>query len=332
MVLWTVIIMSLLIGTFAFEMHVEAKIASMERQRFKAQELAISGFEYAKAILTAPQATEEAMTGTEEVDRFQSAADRLQKGLALNALEYKLPEGSFTVSIIPENSKRNINSLSREEWLLLLDECGVPVTDQEKLIDCYTDWIDEGDTHGLNGAESDDPFYEEQGYSCKNAPIETIEELLLIKNFTKTILYGGITENGDKITGIADKLTVWGDGKVNINSSSREVLMSFYELEETEIDEILDLRNGLDGEADTEDDGFTSLDDIGLGQLSGQFTTQDSALRVITQSKTEDFIYEIQSVVHLQGEEVQVLFWKESFINPDTGVTEAEQKEASVNL
>ncbi len=57
MVLWTVIIMSLLIGTFAYEMHIEAKIATLERQQFKAQEIARAGYEYAIALLNAPELT-----------------------------------------------------------------------------------------------------------------------------------------------------------------------------------------------------------------------------------------------------------------------------------
>ncbi|MFC1467233.1 general secretion pathway protein GspK [Verrucomicrobiota bacterium] len=322
--------MSLLIGTFAFEMHIEAKIATLERQRFKAQEIARAGFEYAKAILTAPEQTEE--EDVAEVVEFQQGAKRIRRGLNLSNLTYELPDGRFSVSIEHESGKRNINKLLADEWVLLLEQCDIPPTEQNKLIDCYTDWIDEGDLHQLNGAESDDPFYTELGYSCKNAPVETIKELLLIKNFTEATLYGGTTEDGDEISGIADKLTVWGDGKVNLNSASREVLMTFFELEEGVIDEILDLWKGLDGEADTEDDGFSSLAEIGLNQFKNKFTTQSSHLRIISRARTENFVYEIQSVVHADGKELQVLYWNESFLSPDKLVTEPEQKEPSENL
>ena len=44
----------------------------------------------------------------------------------------------------------------------------VPSTEWDSLIDCLEDWIDEGDVHGLNGAESDDAYYEEQGNKIKN--------------------------------------------------------------------------------------------------------------------------------------------------------------------
>lgn len=314
LVLWTVIIMSLLIGTFAFEMHIEAKIATLERQRFKAQEIARAGFEYANALLSAPQLTTDKIA--DETDSFQSASDRLRNGMNISGLTYDLPDGAFTLSIESESGRRNINKLSEDEWTLLLDECGIPTTEQDKLIDCYIDWIDEGDLHQLNGAESDDSFYVELGYNCKNAPIETIDELRLIKNFTPLIIDGGTTEDGEVVSGIADKLTVWGDGKVNINSTSEEVLMSFLELDEAAIDEILDLRNGLDGEEGTKDDGFKSLDEIGLDKQN--FSTESPYLRITSRAQTENFIYEIQSVVYLNNDKVTVVFWSESFLAPES--------------
>ena len=49
--LWTVLILSLLIGGLAYEMHVEAGITSHARKRMKAQVAARGGVEYAKFLL-----------------------------------------------------------------------------------------------------------------------------------------------------------------------------------------------------------------------------------------------------------------------------------------
>lgn len=326
LVLWTVIIMTLLIGTFAFEMHIEAKIATLERQRFKAQEVAFAGTEYARAILNAPELTEE--QDTVEIDDFQQSAERIRNGSNLDSLSYTLPDGTFTLSIRYENGKRQISELDEDEWSLLLEQCNIPSTEQDKLIDCYFDWVDEGDLHALNGAESDDEFYVERGYNCKNEALESIDELLLIKNFNHTILYGGITEEGDSIKGIANLLTVWGDGKVNINSTERETLMTFLDLDESAIDEIIDLRNGLDGEEGTEDDGFRSLDEIGMSQ-SDLFTTEGSTVQITSLAQTENFAYEICCIANINESELEILSWNESFIAPQKTKTEPEQKEPS---
>ena len=96
---------------------------------------------------------------------------------------------------LPEQGRRNVNTLTDEDWEEILDQAGVPQEMWAELIDCFHDWTDEDDEHHLNGAESDDSFYEERGYKCKNAPLDTVDELLLIKGFTPAIVYGGPPED-----------------------------------------------------------------------------------------------------------------------------------------
>ena len=50
--LWVVLVLSLLIGGMAYEMHIEAGITSYARKRLKAQVAARGGVEYAKFLLS----------------------------------------------------------------------------------------------------------------------------------------------------------------------------------------------------------------------------------------------------------------------------------------
>ena len=54
-----------------------------------------------------------------------------------------------------------------------------------------------------------------------------MEELLLIKHWDDILNGKPADEFSDAIYGIADLLTVWGDGKVNLNSASTILLLSF---------------------------------------------------------------------------------------------------------
>jgi general secretion pathway protein K len=315
LVLWTVILITLLIGSFAFEMHIEAKIATLQRQRFKAREMAQAGFEYARAILATQIETDDDNAEAEE-DAFQLAVSRIRSGLSLEGMSYTLPDGTFSLSIRHETAKRNINKLDSEDWNLLLEQCGFDETTRSMLYDCYLDWTDDDDLHELNGAESDDEFYEEQNYRCKNAAVESIHELALIKNFTQSVLEGGTTEDGETMIGLADQLTVWGDGRININSASRETLLTFLDLDELEIDELLSRRDGIDGLPDTEDDGFDSLNETGLSKK--EFTTSSQWLQIISRAQTEQFHYEIRATVYLDGTELQILEWEEGFATTST--------------
>lgn len=79
---------------------------------------------------------------------------------------------------------------------------------------------------------------------------------------------------------IKELITVWGDGRINVNTASREVLSTVPNLYTNEIDAILDFRNGPDGIEGTSDDKvFNSL--IDLNSLSGiQFTESQAFFKV----------------------------------------------------
>jgi general secretion pathway protein K len=84
----------------------------------------------------------------------------------------------------------------------------------QEIIDSLVDWIDADDLESEFGAE--DSYYRslEHPYACKNGPVSSLEELLLVKGMTPEILYGT-----QEHAGLAGYLTVYGDdGKININT------------------------------------------------------------------------------------------------------------------
>lgn len=107
--------------------------------------------------------------------------------------------------------------LSFEDFKLLSEEI-------EDILDAVTDWLDPDDEVTHFGAENS--YYKslEKPYSCRNGPMQSIEELLLVKGITHEIFYGM-----EDIPGIAQFLTVHGDGRVNINTAHPVVLWSLSE-------------------------------------------------------------------------------------------------------
>jgi general secretion pathway protein K len=92
--------------------------------------------------------------------------------------------------------------------------------DAKALIAAIKDWLDPDDepTEG-GGAESD--YYESQDkpHGCKNGPITSLAELLLVRGMPEAIYYGK-----DGGPGLKDLVTVYSDGKININTAGPEVL------------------------------------------------------------------------------------------------------------
>lgn len=83
--------------------------------------------------------------------------------------------------ILDEGAKLNINTATHDQLIRLPNMT-------EDLVNAILDWRDEDSTPRTNGAE--DEAYASRGYKAKNAPFETVEELLLVRDFTRDLLYG----------------------------------------------------------------------------------------------------------------------------------------------
>ncbi|MBA2225481.1 MAG: type II secretion system protein GspK [Thermogemmata sp.] len=127
-----------------------------------------------------------------------------------------------------EGGKININAL------IALDPTGETLYNAllklpnmtPEIADAIVDWVDSNEDTRPNGAES--AYYRglAQPYSAKNGPLNTLDELLLVKGVTPQLLYGtdrnrnGIDdENAGWVDrGWSDYLTVYGR-EVNVDSS-----------------------------------------------------------------------------------------------------------------
>lgn len=118
-----------------------------------------------------------------------------------------------------ENAVRNVLwRLLRAEPFLLEDGKA------REIIDSLIDWIDSGDGDGEEEYGAEESYYQSLAppYSCKNGPIDSIEELLLVKGITRELLYG----TKEKAP-LAALLTPLGDdGKININSAALPLLQA----------------------------------------------------------------------------------------------------------
>ncbi len=155
------------------------------------------------------------------------------------------PSGALHLKVVDLSGRLQINSLVqkkgaesgaggdsnteneiRQTFLRLLQSGFFAIEDETEarsIVDALIDWIDEDDKESDLGAESS--YYQslKQPYSCRNGPVQSMEELLLIKGISPTLLFG----SGEK-RGLADYLTVYGDdGKVNVNTAPLLVIKSF---------------------------------------------------------------------------------------------------------
>ncbi len=118
------------------------------------------------------------------------------------------------------------------------------------LIDALSDWLDDDDDERDHGVENG--YYQslEKPYSCRNGPLQYPEELLLVKGFTRRLVYG---DEGHQ--GILQYLTIYGeDGKININTAPAPVLKALADgISDKMVDLLIEFRDdpeNLDALAD----------------------------------------------------------------------------------
>jgi general secretion pathway protein K len=314
--LWTLVLLSLIVGSFAFEVNLEGMLVSHKRKKFHAEMLALSGLEYAKAILDKQQDAKqlEIEDMDEDKDGFMLAALHTKRGLSTTSdIEFE-NGGKFSVTVNSAEGGLNVNILDRDDWLDIFEMANVPSTDWDEMIDCLEDWIDENDLHGLNGAESDDPYYEELGYPVKNGPLDSVEELLLVKGWGPDVLYGKpADDDSDEIFGIGELLTVWGDGRLNLNSASSDALRAAGLSDE----QILDRDEAIIGddyEAGTTDDGLPE------GYFGGdnRFKLQSTYAKVTSIGDIHGNKYQIECIFLLKSKGSVVVYWNEGPIKENT--------------
>ncbi|GIW76871.1 MAG: hypothetical protein KatS3mg104_1934 [Phycisphaerae bacterium] len=155
-----------------------------------------------------------------------------------------------TYGLLDETSKLNLNTVSLDSLRLLPG-----MTDN--LAGAIVDWRDSDDEISDNGAESGTYLSKRDGYRTKNAPFESVEELLLVEGMTPELLYGysagtrTVVSEYYQMRGLCDFFTVFtrqpntasdGTARININiqrTQARELLRE--KLSRSRGDEIMNL-------------------------------------------------------------------------------------------
>ena len=181
-------------------------ITSFKKDQFQAEQLALSGIDLCKMILT----------GDAQINKIDSVqepwADSDMLSQAVN--ELNLGKETLTIKITDELSKIQVNALIQEFpghkidpdqekiWYNLLNlvissDKSIDERNPEEIINCMKDWMDSEDddaTTGLSGAESDYYLNLDIPYECANGPFNHVNELFNVKGITKDLLKSKISD------------------------------------------------------------------------------------------------------------------------------------------
>jgi general secretion pathway protein K len=264
-----------------------------------------------------------AIKGTDESDTKKTSSNALSEENTID-----IGDGNCSITITEENAKLNINLLkgkngkpnrTRIDQLLRL----IDLLNREQagnyhigygLVSAIIDWTDRDDkvTHlpfikyENSGAESDYYGNLEIPYKCKNSSLEAIEELLLVK---------GITQ--DVFESMRDYVTVYGEGKININCAPKHVVESLSEKMDAALAQMI-----IDRRKFKPFDSIMELRDV-PGMTDGIYNT---IRKTVTVSPAEEYYHvtaqsnvghrncTISAILrkNMKTQNVEVIFYKES--------------------
>jgi len=203
-------LLSALVIQFNYSGQVELELARSYVESVQAAYLAEGGVEVAKALIR-----------TDE-QKSDSLEDQWAQAIPVIPLE----EGFVALTIEDANRKIDLSRLINasgtkvNEPLVgvvseLLNQLGRD--DGAALVDAVIDWIDPDDQVRPEGAEENDYRTLDPPVVIPNRPFLSPGELGLVKGFDRDLLYGH-----DDLPGLLSLVTVWGDGRVNINTADPE--------------------------------------------------------------------------------------------------------------
>jgi type II secretory pathway component PulK len=240
-------------------------------------------------------------------------------------VSYDFKEGDFgstRFGIRDENSKININKADIKVLSRLL-EIAAGLNDQRalSLAHAIMDWRDKDSffQHPQYGAEDSDYKNLDEPYEAKDSDFEVKEELLMVIGMDP-----GIFED------IEDLVTVYGEGKVNINTAPQNVLLALG-LNDSLVQKILLFRKGEDMIAGTFDDYvFTSTATV-ISEISKEegvsssdiselsrfieseifvTTSSDFMIKCTSRLKTKNDTAQITAVASKEG---LIRYWREDY-------------------
>lgn len=252
------------------------------------------------------------------LNKLEEAAPKAYLALKdLTVLESKTFEGAHW-EIMDEERKINMNLAGLDLLARLFQVAGgMNETEAQDLASCIIDWRDSDSALSSASGGAEDPYYRNTSvpYESKDAAFDVLDEILLVKGMNEEIF--------EKIRGL---ITLYGEGRVNINTASSTALLSLG-LNPGTVDKILIFRQGKDGLEATEDDNIfdtpeqiapllggavpLTADEIALLSALSQslLTTQSGYFMIDSRADSPTGDAEVLCIVDTDG---KILYWRES--------------------
>ena len=310
--LWVLVALSVIALSFSKEGMVEVSAARNARDLSSAYYVARAGM-----AATMYRLLQKRQLPGVQGPSLQAGIDSLDLGF----VEGTFGGGSYRVEIQDESGKINLNFVTVEQLRGLMTVLDILPPHSDVIADSIMDWKDVDRLYMLNGAE--DEYYQSlpQPYRAKNGPMDTVEELLLVRGVTRDVFYGFRERAPDGTVvrryGLGDFVTVYSASqRINVNHAPLPVLMSIPDMPPQAAATIFERRQiePFKSLAEVTQQIATSLNANTLPWLSteptGIYTLTASAS--MNHSRVKRVIRSVVSLDPRQGSGYRIIYWNEN--------------------
>ncbi len=211
--IWVVLVLAGLALVFARSMRVAAIVSTNQVASVEAECIASGACQYIRSELAANATDATALDEDVPWEQLQ-VGDGYFWVLRSNLEE----DSEFDYGLTDEAGKINLNSASLEMLLKLPNMTS-------ELAASIIDWRDEDSDVTTGGAEDEYYLLLSEPYNCKNAPFETVDEILLVKGASEELLYGEDTN----LNGLLDENENDGDNSAPSDNRNGRLEGGFYD-------------------------------------------------------------------------------------------------------
>jgi general secretion pathway protein K len=212
----------------------------------------------------------------------------------------EMADGHYRIRIADESGKINLNALTDNSGIVLknlLMNNGVADETAVIIVDSILDWKDKDNLHRLHGAE--DEYYQSlaRPYKAKNAPFDSLEELVFVRGITRPILQGSAERKG-----ILPFCTIHSTSdKINLLSAPPEVLKAIPGMTDDMVQRIMEYRDLSPAAKGQHIAGWVGGD---FSAIAPYVTTVESnvySIDAVGYKESEKRHYAIRAIVAVEG-------------------------------
>jgi general secretion pathway protein K len=232
-------------------------------------------------------------------------------------------DGVISVTIEDEQARFNLQELITENGIedkrraVMLERIFDVLFLDKTVIDAIIDWQDSDELPQGTGAESYYYAARKPSYKVRNSPMMTTGELLLIKGIEREMLFLPPSARSSFVPegygALNDYVTVYGDGRININTAAFPVLLSLSrDMDESIVEDILDYRQDNHFEQTSDLKNVETVSAILYDEVAPIITVKSDVFRITSTGTSGRFMRTITAVVVRNGGGFRVVYFNRS--------------------